>query len=199
VLDAAPSGSLVRLSDCLPATVLRNNEWYNDFVVKSGVSDILGAPLFDSGTHTAVFGIHRGIGQAPFASLPAAPLQELFAVLSKAARLHYEMRSMGWKSAVALRALNQLAAGVIVTEGDGHVIEMNRAAEGIVSLADGLMLRNGRLCAIRVFEDAKLAKAIAACAGNARPAATRLFVGRRSHRPGICSDSGAGQPRAGHG
>ena len=40
VLDAAPSGTLVRLSD-LPETVLRKNGWYNDFFLKSGVGYFL--------------------------------------------------------------------------------------------------------------------------------------------------------------
>jgi DNA-binding CsgD family transcriptional regulator len=124
------------------------------------------------------------VGQAPFALLHSTPLQELFAVLSKAARLQYEMRNLGWKSSVALSALNQLATGVIVTEGDRRVIEMNRAAERILRLADGLTLRNGQLCATRVFEDATLARSIAACAGkSAMPAKTRMLVGRRSERP----------------
>jgi DNA-binding CsgD family transcriptional regulator/PAS domain-containing protein len=184
VLDAAPSGTLVRLSDCLPETVLRRDEWYNDFILKSGIGDILGAPLFDSGSHTAVFGIHRGVGLAPFASLPAAPIQELFAVLSKAARLHQKLRSLDWKSSVTLRALDRLAAGVIVTDGDRRVIEMNHAAERMVRLADGLMIRNNQVCARRAFEDTKLARSIAACAGEkSGQVAGRMLIGRHSDRP----------------
>ena len=62
---------------------------------------------------------------------------------------------------IALRALDQLCAGVIVTDNTGLVIEMNRAGEAIVQLGDGLFIRKGRLCARRVFETARVAKLIA--------------------------------------
>jgi len=34
VLEATPSGSWVQLSRCLPQTVLRSDEWYNDYILK---------------------------------------------------------------------------------------------------------------------------------------------------------------------
>jgi hypothetical protein len=74
-------------------------------------------------------------------------------------------RSVGWSHAeihnkrsipsVALRALDQLCAGVIITDNTGLVIETNRAASAIVQLGDGLLIREGHLCAPRVFETTK--------------------------------------------
>jgi len=61
----------------------------------------------------------------------AAHLQELAETLDRAARLHAELRDLGWKSSVAVRALDQFAAAVIVADSDGRVIELNRAAERI--------------------------------------------------------------------
>jgi DNA-binding CsgD family transcriptional regulator len=64
------------------------------------------------------------------------------------------------RSTVALQALDQLGAGVIVTNSCGRIIEMNQIAESIARLEDGLLIRNGRLCGRRVFETAKMAKLI---------------------------------------
>jgi hypothetical protein len=47
VLGSAPSGSW-ELSKCLPRTVLRSDEWYNDYILKGGIRDIIGTRLFDS-------------------------------------------------------------------------------------------------------------------------------------------------------
>jgi hypothetical protein len=58
----------VRLRQNLPEAALRRDEWYNDFLRKSGVDDAVGTRLFQSRTHTAVFGINHAIGQAPFSS-----------------------------------------------------------------------------------------------------------------------------------
>src|ERR1700694_2149793 len=112
-----------------------------------------------------------------------ASLRELFDPLSNAARVHAELRELGWKSAAAARALDQLAAGVIITDGDGRVVEMNRAAEQILRRNDGLTVRQGRLCAQRVFEHDKLARFIAVAAhGNTAAAGARILVGRRGDR-----------------
>jgi DNA-binding CsgD family transcriptional regulator len=82
--------------------------------------------------------------------------------------------------AIQPRALDQLCAGVIITDSRGRVIEMNQAAESIMQLDDGLNVRNGRLCAKRAFETAKIAKLIGGATTGARSdrAAGRMLVGR---------------------
>jgi DNA-binding CsgD family transcriptional regulator len=98
-------------------------------------------------------------------------------------------RSVGWSHpdihnrtampSVALRALDQLCAGVIVTDNTGLVIEANRAAETIVELGDGLFIREGGVCARRVFETGRLVQLIAAATEEqTRMAGGRMVIGR---------------------
>src|SRR5712672_558713 len=47
-----------RVSECLPSAVLARDEWYNDFVVRVGVGDILGANVYSGPSHEAVIGFH---------------------------------------------------------------------------------------------------------------------------------------------
>jgi Domain of unknown function (DUF6894) len=56
-------GSWIKLSECLPDSMLRKSEWYNDFVLSCGVRDILGVRLVDAPSHCAIFGIHQQIGR----------------------------------------------------------------------------------------------------------------------------------------
>jgi len=90
---------------------------------------------------------------------------------------------LGWKSAVAARAFDQVSTGVIVVDADGSVIEMNGLAERVVRRGDGLTIRHGALGAVRVFEAAKLAAAIASAT---RPGAAaksgRILIGRRGSK-----------------
>src|SRR5438045_2252734 len=79
-----------------------------------------------------------------------AALQGLLEPLARAARLHVELGSLGWKSSIALTVLDQLAAAVIVTDGNGRVIEINRAAERILQREDGLTVRNGKVAALHI-------------------------------------------------
>jgi DNA-binding CsgD family transcriptional regulator len=167
----------------LPRAVLDSNEWYNDFVVKCGVGDILGAGLSRSSSDSVIFGIHYGLYQTQSKSLDSARHQQLLEPLSNAARLHAELRELGWKSAAAVRALDQLARGVIITDGHGGVTEINRAAEQILRRDDGLTVRQGKLCAERVFEHDKLARFIALAAdGETAPAVRQMLVGRPGGR-----------------
>jgi DNA-binding CsgD family transcriptional regulator len=183
VLEATPSGSWVQLSRCLPQTVLRSDEWYNDYILKGGIRDIIGTRLVDSPSFTILLSAHWGIYQELFTARATASLSQLFDALSNAARLHAKLRELGWKSAAALRALDQVAAGVIIVESDGRVVEMNRAAELVLRRDDGLTVRRGKLCAQRIFDHEKLARAITTAASEKTAAAVgRMLVGRRGGR-----------------
>jgi DNA-binding CsgD family transcriptional regulator len=91
-----------------------------------------------------------------------------------------EVHSRKWRSIVAVQALDQLTAGVIVTDSCAEVVEMNRAAESIVQLEDGLLIRNDRLCGRRAFETGKVTKLIAGATVEGRSAASagRMLIGR---------------------
>jgi DNA-binding CsgD family transcriptional regulator len=86
---------------------------------------------------------------------------------------------------VALQALDRLCSGVIVSDGGGRVVEMNRGAHAMMQLEDGLAVRNGQLCARRAFETAKMAKLISAAAavGKTGVAAGHMLIGRGDGRP----------------
>jgi DNA-binding CsgD family transcriptional regulator len=95
-----------------------------------------------------------------------------------------EAHNRRWMSSVAVQALDQLCAGVIIADNNGRVIETNRAAEFIVQLDDGLNICNGRLRSRRSFETAKIAKLIAGATGHKPGAAAgRMLVGRYDGLP----------------
>jgi DNA-binding CsgD family transcriptional regulator len=92
---------------------------------------------------------------------------------------HSEIHSRRSMPSIALRALDQLCAGVVVADNTGLVIETNRAADAIVEIGDGVLIREGRLCARRVFETARVAKLIeGATEEQARMAGGRMVIGR---------------------
>jgi PAS domain-containing protein/DNA-binding CsgD family transcriptional regulator len=185
ILEIIPVGRWLRISECLPETVLRRDEWYTDFLLKAGIDDALSARLFESASHTVMFGVNHGVDRAPFTAADMAALQELLEPLIKAARLHIELGNVGWHHAIAMRALDQLAAGVIVADSDGRVIEMNRAAERVLQRGDGLMIRNGKLGALDAFDRARLEAFITAAAAEQKTAAAigRMRIRRHDGRP----------------
>jgi len=129
MIAAVPVGRWLRISECLPETVLRRDEWNNDYLLRAGIDDALGVRLFENASHAVLFGVTHGIDQAPFTVTGIAAIQGLLEPLAKLARLHIELAGLGYGPAIALRALDRLAAAVIVADSDGSVIQTNRAAE----------------------------------------------------------------------
>src|SRR5712672_269872 len=185
MIAAVPVGRWLRISECLPETVLRRDEWYNDYLLRAGIDEAVGVQLFESASHVVVFGVSHGNDRAPFTAAGTAALQELLEPLAKAARLHTELGSLGWEPAIALRALDQLAAAVIVADSDGRVIQANRAAERVLRRGDGLTVRDGKLGALHVFDSARFEASIAAAAAGQKTGAAigRMRIRRHDGHP----------------
>jgi DNA-binding CsgD family transcriptional regulator/PAS domain-containing protein len=185
ILEEAECGKLFRLSDCLSQSVLRHDEWYNDYILKGGACDVLGTKLSESRSHMVIAGFHRAVGDPlPFPGDLAA-LRRLMPTLSNAARLHIGLIDNGYYSAIVHGKLDHLAAGVIFTDADGRIVETNQAAEHILRRGDGLTIHDGQICARRNFETAKLAELIAGTTNKnrGRPWAGCLLIGRDGGRP----------------
>jgi len=185
ILEVLPAGRWLWISECLPETVLRHDEWYNDYLLRAGIDDALSARLFESASHVVVFGVSHGNDRAPFTAAGTAALQELLEPLAKAARLHTELGGLGWEPAIALRALDQLAAAVIVADSDGRVIQANRAAERVLQRGDGLTVRDGKLGALHVFDSERFDASIAAAAAEQKTGAAigRMRIRRHDGHP----------------
>ncbi len=162
VLEQSPSNNLIRLSEAITQSDLRTDQWYNDFVLKCGIGDVVGSRVGEGGSHTIILGIHEGIGRAPLAPEAEASVSRLLQPIGRAAQLQQRMQEYGWRSSIALQSLDQLSAGVIVSDGTGRVIEMNVIAEQIIRQGDGLRLSQGKLHARRAFESSRLAALFAA-------------------------------------
>jgi DNA-binding CsgD family transcriptional regulator len=179
------SGSLGRLTERLPQSVLRRDGWYNDYLLKGGVCDILGTKLHESPSHMAIIGLYCAVGDVNPDPWDLGAVRALLPSLCNAASLHLGLIDMGYRSAIMRGRLDHDAAGVMFTDKDGRVIETNQAAERILRLADGLTIRNGLICARRSFETAKLTELIAhaTAATGSHPSAGCLLIGRDGGRP----------------
>jgi DNA-binding CsgD family transcriptional regulator len=166
------------MARCLPKTDIGQNEWYNDFIVKTGIADILGAKVYEDDHVSVLLGIHRADSSERALSQFNARMRSLRQPLARAARLHVEFRRMGRTLSAANQALQYLSVGVVLTDGDGQVLETNDLATEILNAKDGLHIRDGRLTALRNFEATKLAAALS----SRDPAASadgHLLIGRR--------------------
>jgi hypothetical protein len=76
-----------KLSYSIPEHLLRTSEWYNDFVLRCGVRDIIAARLADGASISIIFGLQQQIGRT-FSDKTASVLKQLDRSLRVAARGH---------------------------------------------------------------------------------------------------------------
>lgn len=172
LVEAAPTGQFVQLSQRLAAPVLHTSEWYNDFVRAAGVHDLVAARLYETESEIMVAGVHyapQGSATPHGPVLADARLLSLFDALRRAARIHSKVCGLHWRAAIGTRLIDHIAVGVIVCDRYASVLETNHAAEQAIMRGDGLLIRNGQLCARRVFETEHLNQLILAAAGARRP------------------------------
>jgi DNA-binding CsgD family transcriptional regulator len=104
--------------------------------------------------------------------------------LRNAASLHLGLIEAGYRSTIMRGTLDLLTTGAIFTHGDGQVVEVNRAAERVLRLGDGLTIRDGKICARRNFETTKLDHLIenAAAGTSDGPSAGCMLIARDTGR-----------------
>jgi DNA-binding CsgD family transcriptional regulator/PAS domain-containing protein len=179
VLQARPARRWLPLSRTLPDGGVAGNEWYNDFILKSGVADILAAKMYEDQDTTVLLGIHRGPASDRAVAQFNAGVRALLQPLVRATRLHVAFRRMGRALAAAHQALSYLSLGVVLTDVEGHVLESNPLAAEILQREDGLQIRDGRLAATRTFDSARLAASIAGRAPCRSTPDGHLLIGRK--------------------
>jgi DNA-binding CsgD family transcriptional regulator len=179
VLHAQPARRWLTLSRSLRASACVSREWYNDFILKSGVADMVAAKMYEDEDTTVLLGIHRGPASARAAAQFNAGVRALQQPLVRATRQHVAFRRMGRALAAAHQALRYLSVGVVMTDVEGHVLETNQLAREILEREDGLQIRNERLTATRTFDSAKLAAGIAGRAPVGADAEVHLLIGRK--------------------
>jgi DNA-binding CsgD family transcriptional regulator len=185
IVAALPAGSRVWLSDVLPHKRLKSSEWYNDFLKKYEIGDIFGGKILEKEGRVIMFGLQVGNKRADLSQRHLQEVKVLQDALGKAAYIYTKLRNAGWMSSATIQALDQLAAAIIVIGPDGRVVDLNSTAEHIVQAGDGLVIRNGRLGALRSIDQARISAAIdsATTTQGVRAASREILVARREGRP----------------
>jgi hypothetical protein len=117
-----------KLSECLPESLLRKNEWYNDFILTCGVRDILGTRITDTPNHSAFLGFHQQIGR-PFSEKVDSIMNLVAIPLRQATQRHTERfsspnpglldqsRTRFWLVRIAITSMSATAPGIRTKPG----------------------------------------------------------------------------------
>jgi PAS domain-containing protein len=159
-LERVPVGKLFTADDHFDGGRFRKSEFFNDFLVPYGVPYVVGGRVLQSAGRSAVVAVLRNFHQGPFEPREGAALERLMPHLQRAARLHSQVGGLRRQNQALEAALDRLTFGVLITDGAGHVLLLNRAAEEMATANDGLLLQGGRLEATQSEEAIGLARHI---------------------------------------
>jgi DNA-binding CsgD family transcriptional regulator len=181
-LSSAISPGWLTLTECLSESVLGRSEWYQDFIRHNGLTDAVAVEAYHDGERRVIFGVHYETRRPPPAARDGRMLR-LLTNLQEAAQIGQLQRTLKIKASLGRWVLDHLGDALFVASSSGRVVEMNAAAETILSSGQALTLKHGKLVATDAVEARQL-DAMVERAGHARvsdKSARRLMVGRDHH------------------
>jgi len=148
-----------------PRTIYRD-EFYNDFYAHLTLRDAMGAPLLRKDGRTAFLSAHRDKDSALFDRAELELFGHYMGHLRKALTIHCELSHLRRRAETLEALFDRMNLGAALTDGAGRVQYLNRAAQLILARNDGLAQSGGMLMARHRGTATKLAKLIAAAAGD---------------------------------
>ncbi|WP_132254426.1 helix-turn-helix transcriptional regulator [Methylobacterium segetis] len=140
------------------------SDLYNDVYRPQGLLHDVGVVLLRGAEHNAAFSMLRRDRDEPFAGDELRLLVCLTAHLQRAAKIYLRFAEVRRDGAISSEALDQLTAGVVLFDGRGAVLRMNRVADEIIREADGLVLRADGLGCASPIDTARLRRLVAEAA-----------------------------------
>jgi len=157
-LQLVPVGRVVTSNELISDHDLMENPWYREIFKPLGIRDIVGICVLKTGQRAGTLNVHRshryGESDIRFFTLLAPHV-------CRAVAISDVLNLKAVKSDALEATLDALTSGVFMTDREGRVVYMNRAAEHQARTSNALRIVNNRLAAIDCTARAALAKAIA--------------------------------------
>lgn len=199
-------GSVVDGDELIARPRLHETEYYRDFARPYGLTRVLAGTIALDGPHVAVLSLIRDDAAPPHGTAERNLLRVLLPHLTRATQIHDQLAPSGSLQRAATAALDRLASGVILVDARGRATFVNRAAERLIRVPDGLSVEHGVLTAAQPKERDALRLLIKGAASTAQGASFSaggaLSISRPSMRRPynvlVCPLGCGGEPAHGH-
>lgn len=147
---------------------LKKSEIYNDWYRPNGLGlDSLGGVVTTRGAVPSVVGAYQERGMRPYTNDHLELARVLLPHLKRALQIHYRLEERATTSAALLRALDELAFGVILLDRRGRFVAVNRMARELARQKEGIALAHGEIRGIRPAETAAIGRLVGDVLGTA--------------------------------
>jgi PAS domain-containing protein len=193
LIATRPAGSVMLCHEHLDDAFVRKNEFFQDYSLPLGRRYLMAAKLRQSGSIASILAVLRSPSQGPFGPREQALLTHLRPHLERVARLHRQLE----KRQVQRDLLDGVASALIATDSAARPVEVNKAAEVLLTGTRGLRVVAGRIVAWDSGQTDALHRLIDHAA-RPKPSAGGLIVdGPDGERLGVMVGP-LGGPRDGH-
>jgi DNA-binding CsgD family transcriptional regulator len=140
---AIPVGIPVASDSLVSLDEVRRTDFYGEILEPWGVAHGAFFVIDDTPKFHVAMSINRSTTRGPFTSTELEASQELLPHLRRAMQLRLLLERNREQEKLALEALDQLAAGVLILDSGAHVLFANTAAQEIAAPQDVLVLTDG--------------------------------------------------------
>jgi DNA-binding CsgD family transcriptional regulator/PAS domain-containing protein len=179
-------GGVYRHQELYPNEALYRTEFWNDWATPQNMGHAVFGMVLREDAFAGMLNIVRQRHVAPFSAKDIQFIRGLMPHLQRAMQLHLRIAKLESKRNGATDALNRWSMGVILLDGEGQVILMNRMAEAILNQKDGLIFDRHGLRAARSSETTALRRLIQGAFrknGTTRPGGTIAITRPSFKRP----------------
>jgi len=154
-----PTGSIQQTIHLMQESFFKS-EFYNDFALPQGQVHSIGSILTRNNTQLAVFGLHRPDRAGNYTPDEITLLELLIPHLQRALQVNQQLSQLTNDNDATHDALDRLMIGVILVDGSGKPLFLNKKAEAIVADGDELTISRNAIRATTWPETQALHKLI---------------------------------------
>lgn len=149
-------GRAMTVDQVMPGQDFEKTEFYCDFLKRYGIRHVLGSVFkFEQG-RAAYIALHRSPRTAPFDQADIESLQSFLPHLNLAFRIRSHCIGLSRYEDVSQQYLDSKGKGLLCLDRHGRVVSMNKEAERILRMNDGLALVDGHLQAADLGDNQRL-------------------------------------------
>ncbi|PBB83966.1 MULTISPECIES: LuxR C-terminal-related transcriptional regulator [unclassified Mesorhizobium] len=172
------AGTLIPIWDLLPREVYRRSEFYNDFCRPGDMCHSIGVVLANEPDIRVVFTCGRAEATGEFEHEHLDRLRRIGPHLVRAASVGLRLSRSEIARSANVEALDRVAQGVLIVAANGEILFANRAAEGLLTEADGIRIEKSALRATKPAQAAQFQRLIATAAERADAAGGAMALAR---------------------
>ena len=165
-LDKLSSDSPVASQTLIPAVELIGSEFYKRFLRPQKIHHAACVLIMKQGPLRAILRVHRPMGSKAFAKGELAFLTSLLPHLKRSIEINQQFINLKVNCQAGTDALDWLPIGVILVDARGKVLAINRSAQEIVDLDDGLLISHKTISVTSAHQTTTLHRLIGDAAGN---------------------------------